>query len=446
LRIRISRGFWTSQFGIALLSFALLLLVTGAGVFAYYYVSYSRMIDARLSGEVFGNTSQVYSAPRRLYAGEPMAQSDLISYLQRAGYSDTKVAAAPGEFQASRGNVSVRPSPHSYFGGANALRVDFSGGRIERIVSTANGAELSSAEIEPELLTNLFDTSREKRRVVHMDHLPKVLVDAVLAAEDKRFFEHPGFDPLRVLGAAWADVRHRNVGQGASTLTMQLARSFFFSTERTWRRKMAETLVALELEQRFSKQQLFELYANEIYLGNRGSFAIRGFGEGAQAYFGKDVRELSLPEAAFLAGIIRAPNRYASADRRPERAAEARDRVLTQMRDGGMISADAEAQAKRAPLSLVRGGFENSSAPYFVDMVKDHLLERFSEADLTSQSYHVFTTLDPRLERAAVEAIAAGIKDVDALLEKKYAQWKKANTRKGTSEPVPRARVADPGS
>jgi len=400
------------------------------------------MIDARLSGQVFGNTSQVYSAPRRIYEGEPIAEGDLASSLERAGYFDRPVDGARGDFNSSHSSLYIHPSPASYFGGANSLRVDFGGGRIARIASLADGARLSSAEIEPELITNLFDTAREKRRVVRMDQLPKVLVDAVLAAEDKRFFEHPGFDPVRIVGAAWADVRHRNVGQGASTLTMQLARSFFFSTERTWKRKLAETLVALELEQRFSKQQLFELYANEIYLGNRGSFAIRGFGEGALAYFGTDVHALSLAESAFLAGIIRSPNRYSSSDSQPERAAEARDRVLAQMVEDGLITAQQQAEAQRAPLRLARGGMETSSAPNFVDMVKDHLLEHLSESDLSSQSYRVYTSLDPRLERAAVEAVAAGIKEVDAQLQRKYERWAKETQRKGSTEAVPHAQVA----
>ena len=442
MRIRLSRGFWTSRFGITVLASGVLLLFAGASVFAYYYVSYSRMIEARLSGQVFGNTSQVYSAPRRIYAGELIAESDVVATLERAGYFDRPVDGARGEFRVSRSSLSIQPSAASYFGGTNSLRVDFEGGRIARIVSPAGGGEVSSAEIEPELITNLFDTAREKRRVVRMDQLPKALVDAVLAAEDKRFFEHPGFDPLRIVGAAWADVRHRNVGQGASTLTMQLARSFFFSTERTWKRKLGETLVALELEQRFSKQQLFELYANEIYLGNRGSFAIRGFGEGARAYFGTDVRELNLPEAAFLAGIIRSPNRYSSSDSRPERAAEARDRVLAQMVEDGLITAQQQAEAQRTPLRLARGGMETSSAPNFVDMVKDHLLEHLSESDLTSQSYRVYTSLDPRLERAAVEAVAVGIKEVDAQLQRKYERWAKESQRKGSTEAVPHAQVA----
>jgi penicillin-binding protein 1B len=443
LRFRLSRGFWTSRFGIAVLGSGLLLLMAGAAVFAYYYVSYSHMIDARLSGEVFGNTSQVYSAPRRIYEGEAIAQGDVVASLERAGYFDHPVVGSRGSFTTSRNTLSIRPSPSSYFGVANGLRIDFEGGRIQRISSLPGGSELPSAEIEPELITNLFDTAREKRRVVRMDQLPKVLVEAVLAAEDKRFFEHPGFDPLRIVGAAWADLRHHNVGQGASTLTMQLARSFFFSTERTWRRKVAETLVALELEQRFSKQQLFEFYANEIYLGNRGSFAIRGFGEGAQAYFGKDVHELTLAESAFLAGIIRSPNRYSAADNHPDRAAEPRDRVLAQMVDDGLITEQQQADAQRAPLKLARGGIETSSAPFFVDMVKDHLLENISESDLTSQSYRVYTSLDPRLERAAVEAVQAGMRDVDAQLQRKYERWKKQQ-RKGAAaaEAVPHAQVA----
>jgi penicillin-binding protein 1B len=442
LRYRLSRGFWTSRPGIFLLCCGLLAVLAGTTVFAYYCVAYSHMIDARLSGQVFSNTSQVYSAPRRIYAGEPIREKDLTGYLQSAGYYEHVQAGARGGYSEFGSSLDIRPGASSYFGGGNALRVNFEGGRIARIESLPKREELSSAEIEPGLITNLFDTAREKRRVVRMDQLPKVLVDAVLAAEDKRFFEHPGFDPVRVVGAAWADLRHRNVGQGASTLTMQLARSFFFSSERTWRRKVAETLVALELEQRFSKQQLFELYANEIYLGNRGSFAIRGFGEGAQAYFGKEVRELTLPEAAFLAGIIRAPNRYASADSHPERAAEPRDRVLEQMVEDGMITAAQQAEAERAPLRLVRGGIETSAAPYFVDMVKDHLLEDFSESDLTSQSYRVYTSLDPRLERAAVEAVQIGMQGVDEQLRRKYERWAKENRRKRLPEDVPHAQAA----
>ena len=442
LRIRITRGFWTSKLGISLLGTAVLLFIAFTATFAYYYVEYSRMIDARLSGQVFANTSRVYAAPRRLLVGQSLSQGELTASLERAGYQEKDVPGTPGRFSVVGGGVYIRPSSKSFFGGSNSIRVEFSGKSILGIVSLRDNSQLSSAEIEPEPLTNLFDSLREKRRVVRMQDLPKALVDAVLSAEDKRFFEHPGLDPIRVLGAAWADLRQNKVRQGASTLDMQVARSLFFTTERTWRRKLAETLVALQLEQRFTKQQIFELYANEIYLGNRGSFAIRGFGEAAQAYFGKDVHDLNLAESAFLAGIIRAPNRYASADRKPERGAEARDRVLTAMLENKLITAEENTAARREPLRLFRGGLDTSSAPYFVDMVKDHLLEHLSEADLTAQSYRIYTTIDPRLERAAVEAVDAAMKDVDAQLKPRYDRWRRENERAKKNEPVPQAQVA----
>jgi penicillin-binding protein 1B len=194
--------------------------------------------------------------------------------------------------------------------------------------------------------------------------------------------------------------------------------------------------MAVEINQRYSKQQIFELYANEVYLGNRGSFSIRGFGEAAEAYFGKDVRELTLGECAFLAGIIRAPNRYATAERHMDRAEESRDRVLPQMVEDSYITQDQADAAKKVKLKFVNGGVNTGSAPYFVDMVKDHLLEKFSETDLETQSYRIYTTLDPQLQRAAADAIQTGVQGVDKLLAKRYAAWAK----KG--EPATRVQVA----
>ena len=349
MRIRIARGFWSSRFGLTLLCLLLLTFVASAGIFAYSYVSYARMIDARLAGQVSQNTARVYTAPGRIFVGQNIAPKDLAAYLTRSGYTEAPIEGTPGRFELSASSLIIRPSQSSLFDGGNSLRVDFAGNEIRQIRSLKDSATFASAEIEPELLTNLFDSSREKRRPVRFEDLPKVMVDALLSAEDKRFFDHPGFDPIRILGAAWVDLRRGEVAQGGSTLTQQLARSFFFTRQRTLRRKLAETLVALQLERRFTKQQLFELYSNEIYLGNRGSFAIHGFGEAALAYFGKDVRDLNLGEAAFLAGIIRAPNRYSSSDRKPERGVEARDRVLKLMVENRAITAEqAEAHASSA--------------------------------------------------------------------------------------------------
>lgn len=443
VRIRLLKGFWTSGLGLTVLGVLFAFFLSGAGLFTYFYVKYSRMIDARLSGRVLQNTTQIFSAPEHISVGQAISPEELTGYLQRVGYRTDAHESALGQYTMQRNFVDIRPSKLSYFEGSNSLDVQFSAGAIRSIRPLGGGNSMETAEIEPELITNLFDSAREKRRFVRYDDLPSVLVHAILSAEDKRFFEHGGFDFIRIVGAAWADLRHTsNHFQGASTITMQVARTFFFSNERTFRRKVAEAMVALELEQRYTKQQIFELYANEVYLGNRGSFGIRGFSQAAVAYFGKDLRDLTLPECAYLAGIIRAPNYYSSADRHPERGTQARDRVLAQMVDNRYVSADDAQEAKKAELNIVHTSVAGSEAPYFVDMVKDHLLDKYSENQLLSENFRVYTTLDPALQRAASAAIEAGMKNVDLLLAKKYAKWRKDQEKKGKNETIPQVQAA----
>src|SRR5271165_665183 len=401
------------------------------------------MIDLRLTGKVLQNTTQIFSAPEYISTGQAWTADDLTTYLTRIGYRPEADENSMGQYTVQRNTVDIRPSKLSYFGGSNALAVQFSGRSIRSIRSLSGGGSMDTAQIEPELITNLFDSAREKRRPVRYEDLPVLLVDAILSAEDKRFFEHGGFDFIRIVGAAWADIRHTSSHyQGASTITMQVARTFFLSTDRTWRRKLAEAMISLELERRFSKQRIFELYANEVYLGNRGSFGIRGFSEASVAYFGKDLRQLSLPECAYLAGLIRAPNYYSSADRHAERGAQARDRVITQMVENKYVTEADVQDAKRVPLKLARASVSGNEAPYFVDMVKDHLLEKYSEQELLSTNYRVYTTLDPQLQRAAAVAIENGMKNVDALLAKKYERVRKAKGKKAGDEPIPQAQVA----
>jgi len=441
LRIRMGKGFWSSRLGMAILGTVMFGLLVFGVVFTYYWIVYARMIDQRLSGDVFQSTSGIYTDANRIFVGQTIRADDLKSYLARSGYTPNG-SGDVGKFSGTDATFEISPGKESLFHGGNALRVSFSGDHISEIHQTSDAASVQTADIEPELLTNLFDVSREKRRPVKYSDLPKVMINALLAAEDKRFFEHGGFDFVRVFGAAYADLRHRAVTQGASTLDMQVARSFFFTTERTWRRKVAETVVALELNHRFSKEQIFELYANEIYIGNRGSFAIHGFGEAAQAYFGKDIREVNLPEAAFLAGIIRRPNHYSTSDVHPERAIEARDRVLAQMVGDNFITSDQMQAARKQPLRVIHNAEDASSAPYFADMVKDHLLDHFNEQEMLSQRLRVYTTLDPALQRAAATAVDIGMKNVDTLMAPQYAKWKKDAAKRHSTEPMPQPQVA----
>jgi penicillin-binding protein 1B len=444
LRFRLQKGFWTSTWGLGLLGFVALCVLVGAGFFTFFYIKYARMIDARLSGHILQNTTQIFSSPAQISDGQAWSAEELVTYLQRSGYRPEADDNSLGEYNLDGNVVQIKPSKLSYFGGSNDLAVQFNGRTLKSIRPLSGGADMGTGEIEPELITNLFDSAREKRRPVRYDDLPPVLVQAILSAEDKRFFEHPGFDFIRIFGAAWADIRHSQHMQGASTITMQVARTYFLSTDRTWKRKLAEAMLSFELEQRFGKKQIFEMYANEVYLGNRGSFGIRGFAEASVAYFGKDLRQLTLPECAFLAGLIRAPNYYSVSDRHPERAVQARDRVLTQMVENKYATEADVQDAKRVPLKLARASVTGNEAPYFVDMVKDHLLEKYSEQELLSTNYRVYTTLDPQLQRAAAVAVESGMKNVDALLQKKYEKARKAKGKKApdAEEPIPQAQVA----
>ncbi|PYU99146.1 MAG: penicillin-binding protein 1A, partial [Acidobacteria bacterium] len=318
--------------------------------------------------------------------------------------------------------MEIRPGPASFFEGGPIREgpavLEFHEGKLASISSLEDGSSLEGYWLEPEVITTLFDQSRAKRRLVRYDDLPQDCVDAVLAAEDHRFFSHHGVSLYRILGAAVADIRADERAQGGSTLTMQLARTFFLSRRKTLSRKVEEVLLALLMEQRLSKRQIFELYANQAYLGQRGSFSVYGFGEAADAYFNKDVKSLTLPEAALLAALIRGPNLY-SPYKNPKRAIDRRNWVLHRMSEDGLVSAADAERASKAPLQLAQQNLEGSQAPFFVDMVKDQLLAQFPERDLVSQSFRIYTTLDLDLQRAASDAVRAGMVEVDRELAKK---------------------------
>src|SRR6185295_13928421 len=272
---------------------SLVLLITVAVLgFTYFYVKYSRLIDQKLRAGPFANTSKIFAAPKVIGVGDQISPADIVLELRSCGYSDQR-GNPMGWFNVRPDAVEIFPGPDSYFR-EEAGVVKFSGGRIKQIISLQDNTDRSQFQLEPELITNLYDRNREKRRLVRYADIPKVLVDAIISAEDKRFFQHAGFDPFRIVKAVYVDLKQGRKSEGASTLSMQLARSFWLDNSKNWRRKAAEVLITLELEQKLSKQEIFEFYCNQIDLGRRGTFGIRGFGEAAQAYFGKDIRQLTL--------------------------------------------------------------------------------------------------------------------------------------------------------
>ncbi|MGB9606203.1 MAG: transglycosylase domain-containing protein, partial [Bryobacteraceae bacterium] len=384
--------------------------LAGISVSTYYYVKFSRLVERKLRAGPFPSTSMIFAAPRAVNVGDGITPAEIVAFLRRAGYGESRNNRM-GWFHLREDAVEIFPGPDSYFD-EEAGVIKFQDGRVAEIISLRDNTPRTQYLLEPELITNLSDRNREKRRLVRFADLPKVLVDAIIAAEDKRFFQHAGFDPLRVIKAAYVDLKERRLQEGASTLSMQLARSFFLDYRRTWQRKAAEVLITLLLEQRLSKEQIFEYYVNQIPLGRHGSFNIHGFGEAAQAYLGKDVRELTLPEAALLAGMVRGPSLY-NPYRNPERARQRRNVVLGLMRENGFITEEQYREAILAPLTLAPPGMESTDAPYFVDLVNDELNRQFQEHDFQSEAYRIYTTLDMDLQRAAAEAVRVGLQEVD---------------------------------
>jgi penicillin-binding protein 1A len=251
----------------------------------------------------------------------------------------------------------------------------------------------------------------QRRQLVRIEEVPEHVIHAFVASEDGRFFEHAGVDLTAILRAAWANLLHGRIEQGASTITQQLVKNVVLTHERTWSRKLREVMLALEVERRLSKEEILLTYLNEIYLGN-GSY---GIGDAAQSYFGKEVSELDLAEAALLAGLPQRPSAY-SPIRHPEAAESRRQYVLQRMFEGGLITSDQYVSARMDPPKIVpesRTLHAPAYAAYFIEEVRRELVERIGSTRLYRGGFVIETTQDLELQRAAYESMRSGLEALD---------------------------------
>jgi penicillin-binding protein 1B len=399
-----------------------LLLATLVG--AYFYVTFTRMIDARLSGEMTRSDPRVYARPFEVRRGQSLTPGQLVDRLNDLGYAHRARAEQPGEFTIGRDAVLVIPR-------SGELK-----GQVTRVVFVkrgAKGAEPTAIEhiellaskpkkttnrltLDAPLITALVASAREKRRDTPLASIPLRMVQAVLAIEDRRFYDHLGVDPIGIAGAMFRNVfSDKTYLASGSTLTQQLVKNTFLTPEKTIKRKMTEWFMAVALERRLSKDQILELYLNDVSLGQRGSFAIHGVPEAARLFFAKDVNNLELREAATIAGVIQSPSRL-SPFNNPERAKERRNVVLRAMATAGYISSDAAERAVREPLGIVARALD-AEAPYFVDYVSQELEDKYGAA--ATGAVEVYTTLDLHLQRIAHEALRQGLTRVDEQLAKR---------------------------
>jgi penicillin-binding protein 1B len=402
------------------------------GVLGYYYYVFSQRVDRLLRGEVFTRSAGIYAAPKQLRDGESLSVEELVGHLKRAGYVERAAQAddARGRYSVSGSSVEVEPSRDSTIDGARQfphVRVQFArGGKsVASIQDLDAGGKLQVAWLEPEQISTVSGPQRERRKVVGFADLPPHLVKAITVTEDRTFFDHYGINIRGILRAFFrrfdADPNSPIARQGGSSITQQLVKNLLLSPERSLKRKLSEAYMSLIIETRLTKEQIFALYCNEAYLGQRAGFSIKGFGEASEAYFNKDVTALTLPEAALLAGLIRSPNRY-NPYRHPEVATERRNQVLQSMVQAGAITEVEAARAVATPLKVApaKGRIDVSEAPYFVDYAQQQLGEIIADVSAADR-LRIYTTIDMDLQRAAYAAVVKQLAALDKVQAKRFA-------------------------
>src|SRR5882724_7832047 len=401
------------------------------GVLVYYWSVFSHRIDNLLRGEVYTRSAGIYAAPKLLHVGETISQEELLAYLRRAGYVEKgqQGETARGHYALINEGIEIEPSRDSSVDGQSqfdSLRVKFSRNlkAISGISRVSDNAKRDRAQLEPELISSVTGRERAKRKVIGFNDLPPHLVKAITVTEDRSFFEHYGVNIRGILRAFIrrydSDPNSPIARQGGSSITQQLVKNLLLSPEKTLRRKIAEAYMSIILETRLSKEQIFALYCNQVYLGQQAGFSINGFGEAAGSYFNKDVTNLTLPESAFLAGLIRSPNRY-NPYHDLQTATARRNQVLDSMVEAGAITQDEGNTAKASPLAVaaLKGRIDVSDAPYFADYVQNQLGDMIAGSG-AAEHLRIYTTIDMDLQRAAYAALTKQLAARDKVEAKRF--------------------------
>jgi penicillin-binding protein 1B len=376
---------------------------------------YALYLDFRVrdefEGRRFALPARVYARPLELHVGLRLPAAALEQELRALGFKDG--AEGDGVFTRRGDELEIATRSFVFWDGPQAaqrLRLEFSGGKLVSL-RDADGKDVTLARLEPLLIGGIYPAHNEDRVLVRLDQVPPQLIQALVSIEDRKFYSHAGVDP-RGLARAVVSTLSGDV-QGGSTLTQQLVKNFFLSSERTLQRKFTEIVMALLLELHYDKDEILQTYLNEIYLGQDRNRAIHGVGLASQFYFGKPVQELSLPEAALLVGMVKGPGLY-DPHRHRERALERRNLVLQEMKHLDVITMEQYAAARAVPIAVnPKPSMGTSPHPAFLDLVRRQLRQDYDEADLRSEGLRIFTTLDPRVQLAAERALTQRLAQLD---------------------------------
>nr|MBA2735133.1 PBP1A family penicillin-binding protein [Acidobacteriota bacterium] len=403
----------------SILASVLLLIIVGTGIFIHSYNYYSGVVDARLKSGYLTSRAGIYAAPRTLRAGQTISRDGLVELLRRAGYIESNASDAwSGSFITHSNAIEIRPRP-SGTNSPEVVRIQFNKSNHISELTGDMGVTLQSYTLEPEILTTDAAMKTDQRRQLAYRDIPPVLAHAILSIEDRRFFEHGGVDIWGVARALLRNATDNDSSQGGSTITQQLVKNTFLTPQRTLRRKYAEAMTAFALERRLSKEDIFALYCNEIYLGQRGSISVRGVEQAARTFFGKELKDLTLGESATIAGMIQSPNRYAP-DRHAEAAAARRNTVLGAMARDKFITNEEARAAAMETIAVAPANEDKSTAPYFIDYVNRVVESRLGQEESGDErALRVYTTIDLDLQQLAETAVKRQLERLDKVYNKR---------------------------
>ena len=395
------------------LRFILLTVALVAAGFTYYLDS---RVRSEFEGSRFALPARIYARPLELHAGRRIALADVVHELREAGFREGPRENEPGWFARSAHDLEIAVRPFVFWDGpqpAMHIRVAFHGARVAA-VHDARGRDLPLVRLEPMTIGGIYPANNEDRVLVRLAEVPQHLTQALIATEDRNFFSHFGFDPRGIARAVLSLLRGNGL-QGGSTLTQQLVKNYFLTSERTLQRKFTELLMAVLLELHYGKDEILETYLNEIYLGQDRDRAIHGIGLASLYYFGKSPEHLTLAESALLVAIVKGPAIY-DPHRNPARALERRNLVLRETKDRGYATMEQYSAARATSLGIrPKASVGTSPHPAFRELVHRQLRREYDEADLRSEGLRIFTTLDPRVQGAA-----------ERVLERRLAQFDKS--------------------
>lgn len=391
-----------------LVKLSVVALVILAGVTIYL----DAVVQEKFSGKRWTIPAKVYARPLELFVGQKLDRDDFLAELGALGYRREKAVSGPGGVSVAGSNVELHTRGFQFYEGAEEskrLRVRFSGDFVAGLTATGGG-DLPVARLEPVTIGGLYPAHNEDRILIKLDQAPPYLVETLVAVEDREFFNHFGVSPKSVARAVWVNVTAGQVRQGGSTLTQQLVKNFYLTSERSLSRKATEAMMAVLLELHYGKEEILEAYLNEVFLGQDGRRAVHGFGLASQYFFGQPLVELKVHQVALLVGMVKGPTYY-NPRRNPERALERRNLVLDLLAEQQVLTQEEAEAAKGKPLGVTqRGSLADSSYPAFLDLVKRQLREDYREEDLTEEGLRVFTSFDPILQLKAEGAMSETLK------------------------------------